>query len=219
MIKPYHGIYMKLLLTSAGFTNNKLKNCLRKLVKGKIRIAFVPTAANVTEGEKDWLISNLVECQKVGSVDIVDISALKKQELLPKLKAANVLVFGGGNEFHLIYWMKKSGLAKVLKKLLKTRVYVGISAGSMVTNPKLSAFLSKPLYFEKAPRKDIKGLGLVNLFVLPHLNSTYFNEVRNNKIEYFAEKLGRPLYMIDDQSAVLVDNGKVSVIGKASRSK
>ena len=48
--------------------------------KEKIKIAFIPTAANVEEGDKGWLIddySNLKK-QNYESIDIVDISAVSK---------------------------------------------------------------------------------------------------------------------------------------------
>jgi hypothetical protein len=50
---------MKLLLTSAGLSNQTITNALTKLL-GKscngIKLAFVHTAANVEPGDKHWLI-------------------------------------------------------------------------------------------------------------------------------------------------------------------
>ena len=120
---------MKLMLTSAGVTNKSLENALKQLVKGKIKMAFIPTAANIEEGDKDWLITDLNNCRKLGEVDIVDISALEKDVWLSRLEKANVIFVGGGNTVYLMVCVLKSGLDKELKELLKTRVYVGISAG------------------------------------------------------------------------------------------
>ena len=53
---------MKLLLTSAGLRNESLRKALKKLVNEEgIRFAFIPTAANMQEGEKDWLIADYVK--------------------------------------------------------------------------------------------------------------------------------------------------------------
>ena len=69
---------MKLLLTSSGISNASLANALKRLVKSPIKIAFIPTAANTVNEEKSWLINDLNNCKKLGSVDIVDISALPR---------------------------------------------------------------------------------------------------------------------------------------------
>ena len=101
---------MKLLLTSTGITNKSLADALRKLAGGKIRIAFIPTAAHGSRGEeKGWLIKNYNECEKLGPVDIVDIAAVSKKVWLPRLKAANVIFFGGGNAPYLMKEVLKSG--------------------------------------------------------------------------------------------------------------
>ena len=99
---------MKLLLTSAGLTNPSIVAALQKLVgkslKG-IKLAFVPTAANVEPGDKSWMINDLNNFRKTGfEVDIVDISAVSKVVWLPRLQEAELLFLGGGNTFHLMHW-------------------------------------------------------------------------------------------------------------------
>ena len=53
---------MKLLLTSSGFTNKSIANALLEFA-GKpfkeLKLVFVPTAANVESGGKEWLINDL----------------------------------------------------------------------------------------------------------------------------------------------------------------
>ena len=43
---------MKLLLTSQGITNKSPSTALKKLVTGKIRTVFIPTATNEVSGDK-----------------------------------------------------------------------------------------------------------------------------------------------------------------------
>ena len=72
---------MKLLLTSNGFSDQAIADALFELV-GKapkeIRLAFIPTAANVEMGDKWWFINDLINIKKQNfkSVSIVDISAV-----------------------------------------------------------------------------------------------------------------------------------------------
>lgn len=75
---------MKLLLTSAGVHNQSIGDALKRLV-GKdpsdTAIAYIPTAANVEVGDKDWVIDDLVRLQKCATwkqLDIVDIAALQR---------------------------------------------------------------------------------------------------------------------------------------------
>ena len=49
---------MKLLLTSSGFTNSSISDALLDLTKkpfNELNLAFIPTAANVEKGDKEWL--------------------------------------------------------------------------------------------------------------------------------------------------------------------
>jgi len=206
---------MKLFLTSAGITNNKLVSAFEGLVglsKENIKIAFIPTAANIEEGDKDWLINDYVNLKKQNYiVDIVDISALPKQLWLPRLEEANVIFVGGGNTFHLMHWVKKSRLEQLLPDLLKTRVYAGISAGSCIAGPTIYNSVQN-LFGEKYNLKIKKGLGLVDFQLIPHLNSKYFPKIRENYLKEASKELTEPVYAIDDNSAVVFNDGQVSVV-------
>ncbi|MCC2630714.1 MAG: peptidase dipeptidase dipeptidase [Candidatus Paceibacter sp.] len=211
---------MKLLLTSAGVKNKSIARALIELV-GKpaheTSIAFIPTAANVEEGSKDWLITDLNNLIQEGykSVDIVDISALPKEMWEPRLKAADILFFGGGNSFHLMHWLKKSGLADMLPELLTTRVYAGISAGSMVASKDLSLSQSQRLYYEDLDRtEDMSGLGFVDFYLRPHLNSPYFTKIRKEYLEELAQEISEVIYALDDNSALKVVAGKVEIVSE-----
>ncbi|QQR82635.1 Type 1 glutamine amidotransferase-like domain-containing protein [Candidatus Campbellbacteria bacterium] len=208
---------MKLLLTSGGFTNKTIIDTLRKLV-GKdfidATLAFIPTAANVEEGDKEWLISDLAKCTELGfkEVDIVDIAAVSKEVWLPRLQHADVLLFGGGNTSYLMAQIKKSGLIEALPELLKSRVYVGISAGSMVTSPNLLEKEMQRLYNEPIlDGASNEGLGFVDFLVVPHMNSPYFPRA-SELIDEVAQGVDVPLYALDDQSAVQVVGDNVEVV-------
>jgi len=208
---------MKLLLTSAGLSNQTLVNAFNKLVdipSEKIHIAFIPTAANVEVGDKDWLINDYANLKKQNYiVDIVDISALPKKIWLPRIKDANVIFVGGGNTFHLMYWFEKSGLKELLPELIKTRVYAGISVGSCITGPTIYNSVQN-LFGEKYELKIKKGLNLVNIQIIPHLNSDYFPKIREENLEIASKNLTEPVYAIDDDSAVIVDGDKIEIVSE-----
>lgn len=208
---------MKLLLTSGGLENQSMINALRELI-GKdfqdAKLVFIPTAANMEEGDKWWLISDLSKCKELGfkEVDIVDIAAVPKEVWQPRLEKADVVMVGGGNTSYLMGQIKKSGLAKMLPDLLKTRVYVGISAGSMVMAPKLKEKEMQRLYEEPIVDDNTnEGLGFVDFLVVPHMNSPHFPRAAE-LIDEVAQGIEIPLYAIDDQTAVKVIDGKVEVV-------
>ena len=216
---------MKLLLTSAGFTNKSIADAFLKL-SGKpfseLNLVFIPTAADVEEGDKDWLITDYSNCKKLGfsSIDIVDISAVPRDIWLPRIKKANVLLFGGGNIYYLMSWLKKSGLEKILPELLKTRVYVGISAGSMVATNNLRMSTLQKLYSEKVfPLRDDNGLGFVDFHIRPHFNSKYFPKLIAKYIQESAKEIKEPVYAIDDNTVIVVNDGKFEIVSEGMANK
>lgn len=210
---------MKLLLTSNGLSNQSIAKALFELVgkpASETTIVFIPTAMNVTRGSKEWFINDLNNIKKQGYkfIDIVDISALPKDVWLPKIEAGDVLFFSGGHSSHLMRWLKESGLAKLLPELLKTRVYAGISAGSVVTNPTLApSDTDKKIYYEeKFGYRSEEALHLVDFYTCPHFNSPKHLSARKEHIEPIAKETGKTIYALDDESALKIVDDKIEII-------
>jgi dipeptidase E len=211
---------MKLLLTSAGFTNKTIADALPKLA-GKpfkdLRLVFIPTAANVETGGKEWLVTDLWNCKKLGfaKIEIVDIAAVPKDIWWPQIEEAGVIMFGGGNSRYLVEQLKNSGLDKLLPDLLKTRVYVGISAGSMVTGKGLSLTSDAVLYYENIGEfKEYAALGFTDISIRPHFNSPDFPMVTEKVLSEMAKKMTEQVYALDDNSAIVVDGDKITVVSE-----
>jgi dipeptidase E len=215
---------MKLLLTSSGLQNQSISSALRGLLGKDFQLAtlvFIPTAANIEEGDKSWLINDFVTCRALGfkEMDIVDIAAVPREIWQPRLEKADVILVGGGNTSYLMAQIKKTGLAEALPELLKTRVYVGISAGSMIVAPKLKEKEMQRLYEEPIVDDDTnEGLGFVDFLVVPHMNSPHFPRAAE-LIDEVAQDSEIPLYAIDDQTAVKVVDGSIEVVTEGSWKK
>jgi dipeptidase E len=210
---------MKLLLTSAGVTNQKIADALFELVGKKpseTTITFVPTASNIEEGDKSWLIDDLNNLKNLNlkALEIADISAVPKSFWLSSFRRADVLFFSGGNTYHLMEWINKTGFKDELLELLKTKVWAGISAGSMVTGKKLELTLSKVVYGEDMEKnEDMDALGFVDFIFLPHLNSSYFPRLRRGIIDNVMKGRNERLYALDDQMALKISDGQIEVVG------
>ncbi len=210
---------MKLLLSSNGFSNQAIANALFDMVGKKpeeTNLVFIPTAANVEKGDKDWFIEDIVNIKKQNfkSIAIADISAVPENIWRPQLEEADVLFFEGGNTYHLMSWINNSGLIKFLPEMLKTKVYVGVSAGSMITGPDLDLRLSKAIYGEESDKDSMPGLSLVDFYILPHLNSPHFSARIEANLTMAMKEITRKTYVLDDQSALKVVDGKVEYVGE-----
>ncbi len=212
---------MKLLLTSGGITNQSITNAFLELVAkpaAEINVAFIPTAMNVEKGNKGWFIDDLSNLKKMNlkSIDIVDISALPKKIWLERFETADVLFFSGGNTSHLMNWIVQSGLKDILPELLKTKVWVGISAGSMVTSPTLhlSSKDAKIYYEEIFGYTNEMALCFTDFYFRPHFNSSHFPQASKENIEKISKEFNVPIYALDDQSALKVIDKEVEVISE-----
>lgn len=209
---------MKLLLTSAGLRNQTIVKALDELV-GKpldqLKVAFIPTASNLEEGNKDWLIDDLrrLSFLNFAEIDIVDVSALPKEIWLKRLENADVFFVEGGNTYHLMHWFNKSGLSKVLPELLKTRVYIGVSAGSMVVNPTIvHSYKEKQISQKINKNKSDKGLSYINFMIEPHLNNHSIPDMAINVLEKRLKSYPYTVYAIDDETAIKIDGDKLEVV-------
>lgn len=216
---------MKLLLTSSGITNKSIEEALLDLLGKPFKnsnITFIPTAANVEKDSAEWLEEDINNFRKLGfkELEIIDISTVDKEIWHESFKNADVLVFGGGNVKYLLDWMELSGVTDALAELLKTKVYVGISAGSMVTAKNTSLSISDILYYEETGNlKSTPGLGLVDFEIRPHLNSPDFPKVKLDYLEELANDAPNTFYAIDDNTAIVISNDKFDIVTEGNFKK
>lgn len=228
----WHNIRMKLLLTSNGFCNESIKNALREMLDKPVSeatIVFVPAAADPVRGDKTWLVNDMYRAHSMGwkrfeVVHIVALADWPKEMWLSAFEEADVIMFCGGHTEYLSYALQKSGLAELLPNLLNSKVYVGISAGSMIATDTLitsSGALATYLHLPEDESKQVppgfssdKGLGLVDFLFRPHLDSPLFPLARKDILEKLAVDIRRPIYLVDDETAVRVVDGKADVISE-----
>lgn len=215
---------MKLLLTSQGLFNKTIEKALFELAgreADQLKVVFVPTAATFMDVDKDWLLDQLIQIknQNFSYVDIVDIAALSQKKWKPRIEKADILIFGGGNPFDLLRWMKKSGINKILPELLKTKIYIGNSSGAIVMGRKIPLKCKELYECETSLKKDLDGLGFVDFIFLSHLNDKDFTNVNKKYIEKLTRETGETVYALDDDSAIVVDGDKMKVVSEGKWEK
>lgn len=210
---------MKFLLTSSGLTNQDIAKALSTLVGKPISetsLLFIPTAANKIMEDKGWLIENLSEIKDQGfkALGIVDIAVVDRDVWYPQMEEADVICFGGGNELYLAQVLKERNVKKDLEDLLETRVYMGISAGSMVAGKLLENDLVHSIYPEEVFEEESTGsLNFVDICFLPHMNSEYFKQATAENLESMKDKISYTTYATDDSTALAIDGDTVEVVG------
>jgi len=213
---------MKFVLTSAGISNKSIEkeliNIIGRNLKG-LKMLFCTTASNYEGGEmNEWLIEDLMRLKNLGfKIDICDINGIDKKYFLPRFEWADVYYFEGGNTQWLGECIRKSGLEKHLNELLKTRVWIGASAGSCILSPTLCNSC-QDLFDENIKGYSTEGLNFVNFQFIPHLNNDWFPKITQENLQGASGKLekfdGEMLYAIDDEGAVFVDNENVKVVSE-----
>ena len=213
---------MKYLLTSTGIKNTSIHNTLVELLGKPIAESSalcIPTAIYPFPGGPKMayrFISGLTSnpmCElgwkSLGVLELTALPSIKKENWTAAVEEADALLVYGGDVMYLRRWMQESGLANILPSLRET-VYVGISAGSMVTAPIFGETYDDP----DAPFVIEKGLGLVDFALLPHMDHKDHPESSMAKAERMAAEVPVPTYAIDDETAIKVVDGTIEVVSE-----
>jgi dipeptidase E len=213
---------MRLLLTSAGIKNTSIHDALVDLLGKPIAESSalcIPTAIYPFPGGPAMayrFISGTAPSplcglgwKSLGVLELTALPSIKAENWIPMVQETDALLVWGGDVLYLCRWMRESGLADLLPSLRET-VYVGVSAGSMVTAPTFGETYDDP----NTPFVIAKGLGLVDFALLPHLDHKDHPESSLAKVERMAAEVPVPTYAIDDETAIRVIDGVVDVVSE-----
>ena len=214
---------MKFLLTSAGITNDSIRNTLVELLGKPITEASalcIPTAiyalpggANLAwrfiSGQEPRTPMNELGWKSVGVLELTALPSINEALWVPMLQETDVLLVNGGDPLYLCYWMRQSGLADLLPSL-REMVYVGLSAGSMVMTPNIGEDFVR----WTPPTGDNSTLGLVDFAIFPHLDHEMLPENTMADAERWAAGMSVPGYAINDQTAIKVIDGAIKVVSE-----
>ena len=208
---------MKLILCSEGFhTQNTVQACIDLAGKpqNKITFAVINEAFAAEHGDKRWVLGNLNDVAKnfPAEMDIVNLLAFPLEEVEERISQKDAIFVVGGHTDYLMSVFVKTGFDKLLPKLLKSKVYVGSSAGSMVMGKRLSSEAYKEMYKEVVGYGTTRYLEFVDFSIMPHIDSKDFLGRKDKLIEASKKHDGK-IYGLRDDSAVIVNNDKVRVIG------
>jgi dipeptidase E len=218
---------MKLLLTSAGVKNDSILKALVDLLGKPIadcHALCIPTAGYAhphgsPAGAWRFVSGREPRCpmvelgwKSVGLLELTALPHLPRERWTAWIRSADILLVNGGDAVFLAHWIRQSGLAELMPSLAD-KVWMGLSAGSMAMTPRVGE-----TFVEMKPSitGDDKGLGVVGFSIFPHLDCPDLPENTMANAELWASALGNPSYVIDDETAIQVVDGTVTVISEGN---
>ncbi|MEO3876263.1 Type 1 glutamine amidotransferase-like domain-containing protein [Nonomuraea sp. B12E4] len=214
---------MKLLLTSGGVSNQSIRDALVDLLGKPIADSSalcVPTAEyghpmctpasawRFIAGQTPAPMCDL-GWKSVGVLELTALPSIGKDRWVPWVRETDVLLVDGGDATYLCHWMRQSGLVDLLPSLTE-KVWVGVSAGSMVMTPRIGDYFVE----WTQPTGNDRTLGVVDFSIFPHLGHELMPGNTMAKAERWAADIAGPAYAIDDQTAIKVTDGTVEVVSE-----
>ena len=187
-----------------------VKKFLNEKTESK-KILFIPTANNVDEYKKYIHLTQKVFEDFGYEVENFDISVFSEETVKEKISETKIVFVSGGNTFYLLQELKKKNLISYLREKIENGLlYIGESAGSVITAPNIGY---ADIVDDKAlatELNDYTGLNLVDFYVVPHFEEEPFVESSRKVVELYKDKLD--LKVINNKEVVLVENDDFRIV-------
>ena len=175
------------------------------------QVLFIPTAGNVEE-YRGYIDEALQTFEDLGfQVEDLDISVCDRETAQAKIFQSKLLYISGGNTFYLLQELKKKDLLFLIKEQIADgMVYVGESAGAIITAKDIDY---NKIMDDKAVAKelnDTEALNEADFYVLPHVGEEPFAESAQAILNTYGDKLN--LLPLNNRQAVLVEDEEVKVL-------
>jgi len=215
---------VKLLLTSAGIKNTSIRDALVELLGKPIAEASalcIPTASyghpevgpdrpwRFISGQEPMCPMTELGWKSLGVLELTALPSIDKERWVTWVQETDALLVNGGDALYLCHWMQQSGLVDLFPSLGE-KVWVGLSAGSMVMTPRIG----EDFVQWQAPGGGDRTLGIVDFSICPHVAHDGLPGNTMAFAERWAAGIGGPAYAIDDETAFSVVDGTVEVISE-----
>jgi len=215
---------MDLLLTSSGLRNATLLDALRDMLEkpfGSANVVCIPTASVAEPGDHGWLVADMSRLHGLGwrELNVLELNGLPRPMVLDRLLRADVIYVEGGSHYHLARSITGNHLSDGFLEALQSRVYVGVSAGSMIFSRNLTEH-SADIIGDAADLRVLGAtaveppFGVFDWYLKPHLYSPDFPERDDAWADRIAARADFPIYFIDDETAIRVSGDKADVISE-----
>jgi dipeptidase E len=204
---------MRMLLTSDGVLDGPAHDALIDLLDKPIsecRTVVVLDAVLPFAGDKTRMLEHVQTYRELGwaECDVLTLFSGPASGIESRLRAADVIFCYGGSNHWLAHAWVTSGLAPVLRELLDEKVYVGLSAGSMIFSKLHAAAVDALDDHDEVEMLQLESVGpalpLFDWFIVPHLGASFFPHSTDEWAAGVAARLGGASWFLEDGSALLV---------------
>ena len=202
-----------MLLTSDGVLDGPVRDALVDLLGKPVaecRTVVVLDAMLPFPGDKSGMLDHLQRYRALGwaECDVLTLFSGPPAGIESRLRSADVIFCYGGTNHWLAHAWRRSGLAPVLRELLDEKVYIGLSAGSMIFSRLHQAAVGALDDQAEVGMLQLESVGpalpLFDWFVLTHLGAPSFPHATDEWAQRTAARLGGPVWFIEDGTALLV---------------
>jgi len=204
---------MSLLLTSNGVLDGPPYEALLDLLGkpiGESRTVVVLDAMLPFAGDKGDMLDHVQRYRSLGwaECDVLTLTSGPASGIEARLRATDVIFCYGGTNHWLAESWRATGLAPALRELLDEKVYVGMSAGSMIFSTLHSAAVDALDDQEEVEMLQLDSVGpalpLFDWFFFAHLGADYFPETTDDWAQQTATRLGGEAWFLSDGSALVL---------------
>ena len=189
--------------------NENQKKYLKKDLEGKRSIAFISSLPDLYDENDEKLQSQL------GRLAISDITfdnaylidhRKNKNTAKKEIMDSDVVFLMGGDPYSEMEFIKEYELVDILKQ---KDFIIGVSAGAMIQAPRV-VYRDE---FNNDIIRDFEGLGLVGIYIFPHVDDEKIMEESHEMNEIYPNT---PLYNSD---FVRVENGNIEIVKQKKKQK
>lgn len=209
---------MKLVLASAGFYTQEIVDTCVKLVgkpQDEITVAVINEAYAVEHGDHGWVLDDLNRIKRYfkARMELVNLLALDLETVRQRIELADVIFVVGGHTDYLMSVFRETGFDILLPELLRTKVYVGSSAGSMVVCQRISTEAYAKVYGEADDFGVSEYMGLVDVALKPHLGNKLFPQNNEQVLLDVTAAYHGTVYGLTDDAALVVEGDRTYFVG------
>jgi len=143
------------------------------------------------------------------------ISIYKQKDFTKAIQEADIIMVGGGNTFHLVYYLHKNGLIPLIRQaVLDGKPYIGWSAGANIACPTLSTTNDMPII----QPESFETFNLVPYQLNPHYLDAnpdgHGGETREDRINEFLE-INHDKFVVGlrEGSGLWIDGDEIKLVG------
>lgn len=199
---------MKLLLCSHAERMIGKAASLFEINPDQLKTVCITTAAEIYPADnRAWFDSELKAFVDNGfKLERYNLKDQTSEQVAAKLHDADIIYVTGGNSYYLLQHMQTCNFKDILQdRLNKGAIYIGSSAGSVVTCPAID-YIGDLDDVKQASLTDMSGFGLIDFNIMPHIDHPKFKDKISKLVE--AQRLSETslIGLRDDQAVLVIDN-------------